>query len=202
LPWARQAVGVVRSAAWEDAQVAAARAAGTHRLVLVVGPPGAGKTNMLRAGMAGLRARGRTAVGLAPSGKAADVLARETVCPATTLARFLRTQDQTGEVSALPAGSTVVLDEAGMAATDDLARLVRLADTRFWRLVCVGDPYQLPAVGRGGMGAVQGSTLTKYRPFTQPDCHPAPPVGLEPTTRCLEGSRSIHLSYGGIRLSR
>ena len=25
----------------------------------------------------------------------------------------------------------------------------------------------------------------------------APPVGLEPTTRCLEGSRSIHLSYGG-----
>jgi hypothetical protein len=28
--------------------------------------------------------------------------------------------------------------------------------------------------------------------------HEAPPVGLEPTTRCLEGSRSIHLSYGGI----
>jgi hypothetical protein len=27
----------------------------------------------------------------------------------------------------------------------------------------------------------------------------APPVGLEPTTRCLEGSRSIHLSYGGWR---
>jgi hypothetical protein len=26
----------------------------------------------------------------------------------------------------------------------------------------------------------------------------APPVGLEPTTRCLEGSRSIHLSYGGL----
>jgi hypothetical protein len=25
----------------------------------------------------------------------------------------------------------------------------------------------------------------------------APPVGLEPTTRCLEGSRSIHLSYEG-----
>jgi conjugative relaxase-like TrwC/TraI family protein len=92
LRWARQAVGVVRSAAWEDAQAAAARAAArTHQLVLVVGPAGAGKTTMLRAGIAGLRARGRTAVGLAPSGKAADVLARETGCPATTLARFLHT---------------------------------------------------------------------------------------------------------------
>ena len=29
--------------------------------------------------------------------------------------------------------------------------------------------------------------------------HSAPPVGLEPTTRCLEGSCSIHLSYGGWR---
>ncbi len=28
--------------------------------------------------------------------------------------------------------------------------------------------------------------------------HYAPPVGLEPTTRCLEGSCSIHLSYGGL----
>src|SRR5262245_28687422 len=29
----------------------------------------------------------------------------------------------------------------------------------------------------------------------------APPVGLEPTTRCLEGSRSIHLSYEGMAQS-
>jgi hypothetical protein len=28
--------------------------------------------------------------------------------------------------------------------------------------------------------------------------HKAPPVGLEPTTRCLEGSRSIQLSYEGL----
>jgi conjugative relaxase-like TrwC/TraI family protein len=174
LRWAHHAVGIVPAAAGEHAQAAAAGAvAGTHRLVLVVGPAGTGKTTMLHAGIAGLRARGRTAVGLAPSGKAADVLARETGCPATTLARFLQTHAQTGRASALSAGSTVVLDEAGMAATEDLARLVRLADTRFWRLVCVGDPDQLPAVGRGGMFAhwcdsLPAHQLDEVRRFTEP----------------------------------
>jgi conjugative relaxase-like TrwC/TraI family protein len=172
--WGRHAVGVARGAADVDAQAAAARAvAGTQRLVLVVGPAGAGKTTMLRAGIARLLARGRPVVGLAPSGKAADVLARETGCPATTLAHFLHTQDATGRTSGLPPGNTVVLDEAGMAATEDLSWLVRLAETRFWRLVCVGDPEQLPAVGRGGMFAdwcakLPAHHLDQIRRFTEP----------------------------------
>ncbi len=37
-----------------------------------------------------------------------------------------------------------------MALTDDLARLVDLAQRNEWRLVAVGDPAQLPAIGRGG----------------------------------------------------
>lgn len=40
-----------------------------------------------------------------------------------------------------------------MASTDDLARLVALTERHGWRLACVGDPEQLPAVGRGGMFA-------------------------------------------------
>jgi conjugative relaxase-like TrwC/TraI family protein len=174
LRWARHAVGVAPAATGEDAPAAAARAvAGKQRLVLVVGPAGTGKTTMLRGGIARLHAEGRRALGLAPSGKAADVLARETGCHATTLARFLHGQGQTARAAGLQAGTTVVLDEAGMAATEDLARLVRLADARLWRLVCVGDPYQLPAVGRGGMFAHWCDSLPAYRldevrRFTEP----------------------------------
>ncbi len=40
-----------------------------------------------------------------------------------------------------------------MASTEDLDALVGLVHRQRWRLVCVGDPAQLPAVGRGGMFA-------------------------------------------------
>jgi conjugative relaxase-like TrwC/TraI family protein len=165
LAWARRNAGVARTATWEDPQAAAARAvAGTHRLVLVVGPAGTGKTTMLRSGIAQLRARQRPVVGLAPSGKAADVLARETGCRAATLASFLQRHTNPARASiSPPPGTTIVLDEAGMAATGDLARLVHLADTRFWRLVCIGDPDQLPAVGRGGMFAQWCDSLPAHR---------------------------------------
>jgi hypothetical protein len=53
----------------------------------------------------------------------------------------------------LPAGTTLIVDEAGMLATGDLHTLTGLADQQRWRLVLVGDPRQLQAVTRGGMFA-------------------------------------------------
>ena len=41
-----------------------------------------------------------------------------------------------------------------MASTEDLDALVALVERHRWRLVCVGDPAQLPAVGRSGMFAL------------------------------------------------
>ncbi|MGH9185341.1 MAG: ATP-dependent DNA helicase, partial [Acidimicrobiales bacterium] len=86
---------------------------------------------------------------LTPSGKAADVLSTAAGCPTDTLAGFLTRHRS--HPSPWPAGTTVILDEASMAATDDVARLVHLAHTNRWRLVAVGDPEQLPVVGRGGV---------------------------------------------------
>ena len=53
----------------------------------------------------------------------------------------------------LRAGTTVVVDEAGMLSTPALHQLVTLAEANRWRLVLVGDHRQLQAVGRGGLFA-------------------------------------------------
>ena len=133
---------------------AAAAAAGDDRLVLIVGPAGAGKTTMLRAAVADFHdVQHRRVFGLAPTAKAARVLEREAGMVADTVAKLLHEWARPDGPDPLwrLLGATLVVDEAGMLNTADLQRLTRLADRQDWRLVLVGDPRQLQAVGRGGM---------------------------------------------------
>ena len=123
--------------------------------MLVVGPAGAGKTTMLHTAVSDLTHHGRPVFGLAPTAKAARVLQTETGLRADTVAKLLhewhhpdRPPDPTWQ---LPAGTTVIVDEAGMLHTRDLHQLTCLADQHQWRLALIGDPHQLQAVGRGGM---------------------------------------------------
>lgn len=137
-------------------QAEVARAvAGHDRLVLAVGPAGAGKTTTLRTAVADLNSDFRYVFGVAPSAKAAHVLKRETGLQADTLAKLLHEWERTdrGPLTEydLPPGSTVIVDESGMVGTSDLNRLVTLATREDWRLVLIGDHHQLQAVGRGGM---------------------------------------------------
>ena len=132
---------------------AAAAVAGTDRIVLVVGPAGAGKTTALRRAVEDLTRHGRPVFGVAPTAKAAKVLHDETGMAADTVAKLLYEwrNGQPSPPNRLTPGTTVVVDESGMIGTDSLDRLVGLADAQRWRLVLVGDPRQLQAVGRGGM---------------------------------------------------
>ena len=128
--------------------------AGTDQILLVVGPAGAGKTTTLTAAQADLRQQHRPVYGIAPTAKAARVLETETGIPADTIAKLLYEWDRPdgpGAAHRLPAGTTLVVDESGMAGTNTLDRLVGLARSQQWRLVLVGDPRQLQAVGRGGL---------------------------------------------------
>ncbi len=134
---------------------AAAAVAGHARLVLVVGPAGTGKTTMLAAAVNDLHGQHRDVYAVAPTAKAARVLARETGTKADTVAKLIYEWSQPDRPPRtewnLPRHTTLIVDEAGMLATNDLDRLTCLADLNQWRLALLGDPRQLQAVGRGGM---------------------------------------------------
>lgn len=167
--WAAASIEPVAST--PDPQRTAAEAiSGSAGLVLVVGPAGTGKTYTTATAVAVLQGEGRPVVGLAPSGKAADVLATAADCPTDTAAGFLARHHN--RPSPWQAGTTVILDEAAMTATVDLIQLVELVRVNRWRLVAVGDPEQLPSVTRGGVFAhwcdtLDHHTLDTPRRFTE-----------------------------------
>lgn len=161
----------------DGAQLDAASAvAGDDQLVVVVGPAGAGKTRMLDTAVFDLQDRGRPVIGVAPTARGAEVLHWEANLDADTVAKLIRDIDHPGPDSIaarLPTGTTLIVDEAGMLNTADLHRLVDHVARHRWRLVLVGDPYQLAPVGRGGMFTELCNTartveLDQLHRFTEP----------------------------------
>ena len=67
-----------------------------------------------------------------------------------------------------------------MLGTADLHRLIAARRQQHWRLVLVGDPHQLQAVGRGGMFAELCATGRTDRARTHPPLHQ--PVGSRRVT--------------------
>lgn len=119
------------------------------RASVLVAPAGAGKTHSLKAARRAWEAAGRQVVALAPTGAAADVMVAEGVATsADTVATALGVAARQEHVWA--AGTVVVVDEAGMIGSADLARLIEQAERDGARMVLVGDPAQLQAPGRAG----------------------------------------------------
>jgi conjugative relaxase-like TrwC/TraI family protein len=118
-------------------------ASSPDRVVCVVGLAGSGKTTATRAVATAFQAAAIPALGAAPSGIAAEKLQDATGIPSTTLHRLLQEE--------LPERCLVVVDEAGMAETRILAPLLERVEQACGKIVLIGDPCQLPAVGAGGL---------------------------------------------------
>ena len=88
---------------------------------LGIAPAGAGKTTAMKVVADAWRQAGGVVVALAPSAAAADVLGGELGTPADTLAKFDHDQP------AITPGTLILVDEAGMAGTLMLDRLVHRA---------------------------------------------------------------------------
>lgn len=136
------------------AQRAAVKGAAEHKLIVVTGGPGVGKTTIVRA-ILDVMKRAHLDVRLAaPTGRAAKRLFEATSHEATTLHRLLEFDPraggfQLGEQKPLEA-DVVIVDEASMIDLPLGASLVSaLPDAA--RLIVVGDADQLPSVGPGAL---------------------------------------------------
>jgi len=125
---------------------------GGEGVVVVIGEAGTGKTYALVAAAEGWAQAGIEVQAVAPTWRAADVM-RAGGLPATTVAGLLAQLDRAERDGRrdLAEGSVLLVDEAGMVDSADLARLIehsRWADTK---LVLVGDPEQLGEIEAGGL---------------------------------------------------
>jgi conjugative relaxase-like TrwC/TraI family protein len=134
----------------EQEAMVGAVSASANRVVCIVGHAGAGKTVALGALAEGFRREGYLALGAAPSGVAAANLEAETGVPSVTLHRLLA---ETWGRGGLPRECLLLVDEAGMADTRTLTDVLFQVEHADGKLVLVGDPAQLPAVGPGGLFA-------------------------------------------------
>jgi conjugative relaxase-like TrwC/TraI family protein len=124
---------------------------------VVVGLAGAGKTFSLDAAHDAWRDAGIRVRGTATALTAAKTLETDTRIPSETIA-MLRAwhahAQETGDMrqldDAIPTRGVLIVDEAGMTETRDLAFLATLTAERDTKLVLVGDHHQLPEIGAGG----------------------------------------------------
>jgi exodeoxyribonuclease V alpha subunit len=136
-----------------EEQRAAVESACGHKVSIITGGPGTGKTTITRVVVRALKALGLKISLAAPTGRAAKRLAEATGFTATTLHRLLRYQPATGfefnEEKKLSA-DVMVVDEVSMLDCGLCLSLLRALPLTC-RLVFVGDENQLPSVGAGNV---------------------------------------------------
>ncbi len=157
-----------------QAQMVRELATSGARVQLAIAPAGSGKTTAMRTLSRAWTSNGGSVVGLAPSAVAAAGLRAEIQTHTDTLAKLVHALDtgyQPKWVRRIDASTLVVIDEAGMAATRDLARAVGYILHRGGSVRLVGDDQQLASIAAGGVlrdiadtaGVVTLSQLMRFK---------------------------------------
>lgn len=133
-----------------EQQAAASHVLGSRdRVVGIRGGAGTGKTTVIKTIVDGIEQKGksgRKVYGFAPSSSASrGTLRQEGIENAETLATLLRSDKLQADVR----GQVLLVDEAGMVSTRDMARLMEIAKRRDCRVVLVGDYRQHASVDAG-----------------------------------------------------
>ena len=116
-------------------------------LSTLVGVAGAGKSTLLKAARLAWEREGYRVFGAALAGKAAQGLRESSGISSKTIAALIQSWDK--GTPRLTARDVLVVDEAGMIDSATMARLLAEARAADAKIVLVGDPEQLPAIGAG-----------------------------------------------------
>jgi exodeoxyribonuclease V alpha subunit len=150
IEWIEKRIGIVLS----EAQRSAVAAGIEHKLLIITGGPGTGKTTLLRCFIEILEAKKLRVLLAAPTGRAAKRLAEATGREAKTLHRLLEYSPSQG---GFQRGSTrpleaefVVVDEVSMVDISLMHHLLAAVQDQT-TLLLVGDADQLPSVGPGNV---------------------------------------------------
>ncbi|NGP75146.1 AAA family ATPase [Balneolaceae bacterium YR4-1] len=131
----------------------------THKLSVLHGPAGTGKTSVLGAFVKSKKLREDGILLLAPTGKARVKLGDMAGTEAYTIAQFLTRLKRFDWKRMKPrfigkkkyrSERTIIVDECSMLTEDDFYALFQAIDmAHVERIILVGDPYQLPPIGAG-----------------------------------------------------
>ncbi len=124
---------------------ATAEAARSDGVSIVEAGAGTGKTTLARVIVDASHRSGLKVLGLAPSWVAADELSRSTGIDAVAIARW-RYDTERGSAAQLDASTVIVVDEAGMTGTRDMAAILTKAREAHAKVALIGDRRQLEAV--------------------------------------------------------
>ena len=124
---------------------------GGERVVPVAALPGTGKTTALRAAREAWEAAGHPVIGVATARSASGELSDAGV-PATSIAALLVRAERWAQngLQPLAPGTVVLADESSTTATPHAAALAEMVERCGGKLVAIGDPRQIGAVGPGG----------------------------------------------------
>jgi exodeoxyribonuclease V alpha subunit len=148
--WAERKMGLT----FADSQRKAIQEAVTHKLMVVTGGPGTGKTTIVRGILDVFQAKGLRVLLCAPTGRAAKRLTESTGREAKTIHRLLEFDPgigtfRKGKESPLDL-DLLVVDETSMVDMVLMNRLLQAVPP--WAcVVLVGDVDQLPSVGAGAV---------------------------------------------------